>query len=148
MRAAIYSRKSKFTGKGESIENQIQLCKEYAQTHFNITVTDEFIFEDEGYSGGTTVRPQFQQMLLDAKAKKFDLLICYRLDRFSHSIGGRIKYFRLLKGMLQRELAKKCNVSVCTIKRYENNQVRHLAKTCKKIATVLGVNPYQINCNN
>lgn len=26
MIAAIYSRKSKFTGKGESIENQIQLC--------------------------------------------------------------------------------------------------------------------------
>ena len=24
---AIYSRKSKFTGKGESIENQIELCK-------------------------------------------------------------------------------------------------------------------------
>ena len=25
---AIYSRKSKFTGKGESIGNQIELCKE------------------------------------------------------------------------------------------------------------------------
>ena len=25
---AIYSRKSKFTGKGESIENQIEKCKE------------------------------------------------------------------------------------------------------------------------
>ena len=28
---AIYSRKSKFTGKGESIGNQIELCKEYIQ---------------------------------------------------------------------------------------------------------------------
>ena len=26
---AVYSRKSKFTGKGESIENQIELCREY-----------------------------------------------------------------------------------------------------------------------
>ena len=26
---AIYSRKSKFTGKGESIESQIELCKTY-----------------------------------------------------------------------------------------------------------------------
>ena len=26
---AIYSRKSKFTGKGESIGNQIELCREY-----------------------------------------------------------------------------------------------------------------------
>ena len=30
MKAAIYSRKSKFTGKGESIENQIEMCKKYA----------------------------------------------------------------------------------------------------------------------
>jgi hypothetical protein len=26
---AIYSRKSKFTGKGDSIENQVEMCKEY-----------------------------------------------------------------------------------------------------------------------
>jgi site-specific DNA recombinase len=30
MRIAIYSRKSRFTGKGESVENQVQLCKEYS----------------------------------------------------------------------------------------------------------------------
>ena len=30
---AIYSRKSKFTGKGESIGNQIELCKEYIRMH-------------------------------------------------------------------------------------------------------------------
>ena len=30
---AIYSRKSKFTGRGESIENQVELCKEYVRTH-------------------------------------------------------------------------------------------------------------------
>ena len=31
MKVAIYSRKSKFTGKGDSIENQVQLCSEYAK---------------------------------------------------------------------------------------------------------------------
>ena len=30
----IYSRKSKFTGKGESIENQIELCRQYIAMHF------------------------------------------------------------------------------------------------------------------
>ena len=30
----IYSRKSKFTGKGESIENQIELCRGYIAAHF------------------------------------------------------------------------------------------------------------------
>jgi len=31
---AIYSRKSKFTGKGESIENQIELCKQFINNKF------------------------------------------------------------------------------------------------------------------
>ena len=31
---AIYSRKSRYTGKGESIGNQIDLCREYIRTHY------------------------------------------------------------------------------------------------------------------
>ena len=31
---AIYSRKSKFTGKGECVGNQIELCKDYIRTMF------------------------------------------------------------------------------------------------------------------
>ena len=29
MQIAIYSRKSKWTGKGDSVENQITMCREY-----------------------------------------------------------------------------------------------------------------------
>ncbi len=83
MKAAIYSRKSKFTGKGESVENQIQMCLDYAR---NIGIEDFLVYEDEGFSGKNTDRPQFQQMLKDAKEKKFDVLICYRLDRISRNI--------------------------------------------------------------
>ena len=42
---AIYSRKSKFTGKGESIENQIELCKAYIRSK-NIGIKDEDIGVD------------------------------------------------------------------------------------------------------
>ena len=86
MKAAIYSRKSKFTGKGESIENQIQLCKNYAYAHYDLKDEDIFVYEDEGFSGGNTDRPQFQLMMKDAKKKKFNVLICYRLDRISRSV--------------------------------------------------------------
>lgn len=87
MKAAIYSRKSKFTGKGESIENQIQLCKEYALNQLRDKTIDEFlIYEDEGFSGGNTNRPEFQRLMEDVKAKKFDVLICYRLDRISRNV--------------------------------------------------------------
>ena len=88
MKIAIYSRKSKFTGKGDSIENQIQLCKEYIYKNFNSTDEDITIYEDEGFSGGTTDRPQFKLMMKDAKAKKFDVLVCYRLDRISRNIAN------------------------------------------------------------
>ncbi|KEH90578.1 recombinase family protein [Clostridium botulinum] len=95
MKAAIYSRKSVFTGKGESVENQVQMCKEYAQRNLNI---DEFIiYEDEGFSGGNTNRPKFQELILDVKKKKFDVLICYRLDRISRNVADFSSTLELLQ---------------------------------------------------
>lgn len=94
MIAAIYSRKSKFTGKGESVENQIQLCKEYAN---RMNVTEYLIYEDEGFSGGNTERPSFKKMLNDAKMKKFNILICYRLDRISRNVADFSTTLELLQ---------------------------------------------------
>lgn len=95
MIAAIYSRKSVFTGKGESIENQIRMCKEYAARNLNI---DKFIiYEDEGFSGGNINRPRFQELLHDVKLKKFDTLICYRLDRIARNVADFSNTFELLQ---------------------------------------------------
>ncbi|MCR4692544.1 MAG: recombinase family protein [Firmicutes bacterium] len=84
---ALYSRKSKFTGKGESIDNQIEMCKEYLRINFpeDFSSMNIVTYEDEGYSGGNTNRPQFQKMLKDINDKKFDTVICYRLDRISRN---------------------------------------------------------------
>ena len=84
MKAAIYTRKSKFTEEGESIENQINMCIKYANNMLGIT--DCVVFQDEGFSGGNTDRPQFKKMLEDIKANKFTHLICYRLDRISRNV--------------------------------------------------------------
>lgn len=85
---AIYSRKSKFTGKGESIGNQIELCRQYILSHYGESFADSaLIFEDEGFSGGNLERPQFQQMMKEAKKKKISAIVCYRLDRISRNIG-------------------------------------------------------------
>lgn len=84
---AIYSRKSKFTGKGESIENQIELCRKYIASHYSKDEADTaVVYEDEGFSGGNTDRPQFQQMMSDARSKKISAVVCYRLDRVSRNI--------------------------------------------------------------
>ncbi len=85
MKIAIYSRKSKFTGKGDSVENQIEMCKKYAENHFE-NIEGFFIYEDEGFSGGNINRPEFQRLIHDAENKKFDVLICYRLDRISRDV--------------------------------------------------------------
>ena len=85
MKIAIYSRKSKFTGKGDSIENQIEMCKAHIKA--NIHGEHEFIiYEDEGFSGGNINRPEFKKLMNDIKHKKIDLLICYRLDRISRNV--------------------------------------------------------------
>ena len=85
---AIYSRKSKFTGKGESIGNQIELCRQYISAHYGDDYANcSYIYEDEGFSGGNLDRPQFKIMMQEAKKKKFTAIVCYRLDRISRNIG-------------------------------------------------------------
>lgn len=84
---AIYSRKSKFTGKGESIGNQVELCKEYVRVHYGDAAADQVIvYEDEGFSGGNLNRPDFKKMMDAAKKRKFKAIIVYRLDRISRNI--------------------------------------------------------------
>lgn len=104
MKVAIYSRKSKETDTGESIQNQIKMCKDY----FNRQYTDcEFeIFEDEGFSGSNTNRPSFKRMLQLAKHSYFDVIACYKVDRIARNI---IDFFDVYKEL---ELANVKLVSI------------------------------------
>lgn len=97
MKVAIYSRKSRMTGKGESIQNQIDLCKQHMKKYSD--VEDFYIYEDEGFSGGNSDRPQYQKMLEDARLKKFSTLICYRLDRISRNISDFSDTIEMLKSL-------------------------------------------------
>ena len=92
-KAAIYSRKSKFSGKGDSTENQIEMCREYLKNKYGDSYDESnvFIYEDEGFSGSNLNRPQFIKMINDAKNKVFDTIICYRLDRISRNISDFAK---------------------------------------------------------
>lgn len=84
-KVAIYSRKSRFTGKGDSIENQIEMCKEHIKK-FVSTDVEFFIYEDEGFSGGNINRPAFKRLMSDIRYGNINLLICYRLDRISRNV--------------------------------------------------------------
>ncbi len=83
----IYSRKSVDTGRGESLENQVSMCRDYILRKFpDISDIDIRIYEDLGFSGKNTARPKFQRMLRDIKALRPDYVVCYRLDRISRSV--------------------------------------------------------------
>lgn len=86
MKVAIYSRKSKYTGKGDSIGNQVQMCKDYMKCHFPEEKLEFFEYEDEGFTGAVIDRPQFKLLMKDIETKKFNALICYRLDRISRTV--------------------------------------------------------------
>lgn len=88
MNVAIYSRKSVYTGKGESIENQVEMCRQYISTSIDgVSESDIIVFEDEGFSAKNMDRPQFQKMLKEIRQKKFEHVVCYRLDRISRNVG-------------------------------------------------------------
>ena len=82
----IYSRKSKFTGKGESIETQIDLCKKYLVNKYGNIEEKIQIFQDEGFTGYNTNRPQFQKMMQFIKENKVKCVIVYKLDRISRNV--------------------------------------------------------------
>ena len=99
MRFAIYSRKSVLTGRGESIENQVELCRSYLAAHYpGVRPEEVAVYEDEGFSGKDFQRPQFRRMLEDIRRARPEALVCYRLDRVSRSVGDFADLIRRLEG--------------------------------------------------
>lgn len=61
MRIFIYSRKSVWTGKGESIENQVEMCRQYIAGRIDGGGDAEItVYEDAGFSGKNLDRPQLE----------------------------------------------------------------------------------------
>ncbi|MFM9939772.1 MAG: recombinase family protein [Hyphomicrobiaceae bacterium] len=83
MRSAIYARFSSELQDARSINDQIALARNYAQTH-GLAVAK--IYQDAAISGASTLnRPGLQQLLSDAAADAFDIIITESLDRLSRS---------------------------------------------------------------
>jgi DNA invertase Pin-like site-specific DNA recombinase len=78
---AIYTRKSVFKENSESIETQIQMCKNY----FRNDNCEFEVFEDEGFSGKNTNRPAFKRLMLECRLNKFEAVAVYRVDRIARN---------------------------------------------------------------
>ena len=94
MKAVIYARYSSDNQREESIEGQIRECTAFAEKN-DITVLKHYI--DRAYSARTDHRPAFQEMIKDSDKHLFDMVIVWKLDRFSRDRYDSARYKVLLK---------------------------------------------------
>lgn len=96
MKVAIYPRlseedrnKKNQTDESESIQNQKSMLIEYAINQ-GWEIYD--IYTDEDYTGADRNRPEFNRLLKDAEARKFDIVLCKTQSRFTRELELVEKY--------------------------------------------------------
>jgi site-specific DNA recombinase len=101
--AAIYARVSSDRQReSDTIASQTAALKAYADAH-EYLVPAEWVFEDEGYSGASLVRPGLEALRDLAAAGQIEVALVYAPDRLSRKYAYQI--------LLVEELAR-CGVSV------------------------------------
>jgi len=98
-RAAVYCRVSgEEQRQSETIENQVDFARNYCGLH-GIPIVD--LYKDDGVSGALPLqeRPEGSRLLLDAKRGLFDLVLVYRLDRFSRKTMHLLSAYELLESL-------------------------------------------------
>lgn len=94
MTGVIYARYSSDNQREESIEGQLRECRTFAEKN-GITLLEPYI--DRALSAKTDNRPNFQKMIKDSALGKFDVLIVWKLDRFSRNRYDSAHYKSILR---------------------------------------------------
>src|SRR6201997_65266 len=81
MRVAIYARVS--TTNGQSPEMQLSDLREYASRRGWETFAE---YVDNGVSGAKESRPELNRLMADAHRRHFDIVLCWKIDRFGRSL--------------------------------------------------------------
>src|SRR5450631_799861 len=89
-RCAIYTRKSSEEGLEQafnSLDAQREACAAYilSQKHEGWTVLPA-LYDDGGFSGGTTERPALKRLIADIEAGKIDVVVVYKVDRLTRAL--------------------------------------------------------------
>lgn len=91
VRCAIYTRKSSEEGLDQaynSLDAQRDACAAYvlSQAGEGWSLTSG-VYDDGGFSGGTLVRPALQRLMVDIEAGRIDVVVVYKVDRLTRSLG-------------------------------------------------------------
>jgi len=88
--AAIYARVSSERQKEEhTIASQTALLQEYAQAH-DYCVPPQWVFEDEGYSGGSLARPGLERLRDLVTEGQVETVLVYAPDRLSRNYAYQV----------------------------------------------------------
>lgn len=82
MRAAIYGRVST-TNHGQDVSLQLRELRQFADAR-GWQIASEYV--DSGVSGSKDSRPELNRLMADAKRRKFDAVLVWKLDRFGRSL--------------------------------------------------------------
>ena len=99
VRCAIYTRVSTEHGLDQefnSLDAQYDAASAYikSQAHAGWTLIRSR-YDDGGYSGGSTDRPDLQKLLEDIRARKIDVIVVYKVDRLTRSLADFAKLVEL-----------------------------------------------------
>jgi len=81
MRVGIYARVSTLIG--QSPEMQLAELREYASRR-SWEIYDEYV--DSGVSGSKESRPELNRLMSDVHLRRFDIVLCWKVDRFGRSL--------------------------------------------------------------
>jgi len=96
---AVYTRVSTEHGLDQefnSLDAQYDAASAYikSQAHAGWTLIRSR-YDDGGYSGGSTDRPDLQRLLDDIRARKLDVIVVYKVDRLTRSLADFAKLVEL-----------------------------------------------------
>jgi DNA invertase Pin-like site-specific DNA recombinase len=99
LRCAIYTRVSTDQGLDQdfnSLDAQYEASSAYikSQAHAGWTLIRSR-YDDGGYSGGSTDRPNLQRLLQDIRDRKIDIIVVYKVDRLTRSLADFAKLVEL-----------------------------------------------------
>ena len=90
----IYARFSSHGQNEQSIEAQVRICREFAESKGFKNIN---IYTDKAKTGTNDARPGFQRMIADANSGAFQYIIVYMFDRFARNRRDSIMYKEMLK---------------------------------------------------
>lgn len=107
-RCVIYARYSCSNQTEQSIEGQMYDCEAFASRH-NLQIVDTYI--DRALTATSDRRPEFQKMIKDSEKGLFDIVLVWKLDRFSRNRYDSAIYKKRLKNNNVRVMSAMENIT-------------------------------------